>query len=46
MIFNNSRENNPFYKYLNFINNKQKQVELLKENEKILKKKFIMKGGF
>lgn len=34
MKFSNSKENTPFYKYLNFITEKQKQVSLLKEKEK------------
>ena len=35
MKFTNSKENTPFYNYLNFITEKQKEVTPLREREKI-----------
>tara|TARA_B100001741_G_scaffold313745_1_gene321646 strand:+ start:10229 stop:11689 length:1461 start_codon:yes stop_codon:yes gene_type:complete len=39
MTFTNSKENTPFYKYLNFITEKQREVTPLREKEKIASEK-------
>lgn len=39
MTFTNSKENTPFYKYLNFITEKQREVTPLREKEKVASEK-------